>query len=360
MKHAFEVRSFRSKTRDLLREIDAICTTYYEKGYILTLRQLFYQLVSRNRIANTDREYKNLGDVVRNGRYAGALDWEHIQDRVRVLQESARWADPEDRIQHAGETYRIDTWEGQTYRPEVWIEKDALIEIAARPCTLLDVPYIAVKAYSSVSARWEARKRFLEYARNGQTPVILHLGDLDSTGDDCTRFLRLDMELLTGVTCDVRRLALNPDQQKKYALPPQPGKPTDPRYKGYVKKHGTDSVWELDALSPEVIEQIIEDGIRDVLNEDQRESLIARQESEREKVLSVSKHWYDVTGFLEMLPNGHREGYEAWRLATQGMSLSSQAVVRKSAMVDFHRDGTDRDAAIAEEMALLIGAEVSL
>lgn len=354
MKLAFENHGFHRKTRDLLREIDAICTTYYEKGYALTLRQLFYQLVSRNRIANTKREYPNLGVTVRDGRYAGVLDWEHIQDRVRVLQESARWFDPEDRIQHAGETYAIDTWEGQTYRPEVWIEKDALIDIAARPCTLLDVPYIAVKAYSSVSARWEARKRFLEYANNGQIPVILHLGDLDSTGDDCTRFLKADMELLTGVDCDVRRLALNPDQQQQYDLPPQPGKPTDPRYKNYVKKHGTDNVWELDALSPEVIEKIIEDGIRKVLDEDKRKSLIARQEDERGKVLAVSKHWPDVTDFLGVVTNGHRAGYEAWRQATEGMSLSSQRISRNSTIVDFHPVATERDAAIAEDMARAI------
>lgn len=96
------------------------------------------------------------------------------------------------------------------------------------------------------------------------------------------------------------------------------------------------TLWELDALSPEVIETIIEDGIRDVLNEDRREALIARQESERSDVLAVSKHWPDVSDFLGVVTNGHREGYEAWRQATEGTSLSSQGIARKSTIADFH------------------------
>ena len=86
MKHCYIPKTFYKKTAELLAECDAVCTTYAKKGYTLTLRQLFYQLVATNRIENTVREYKNLGVVVTDGRYAGVLDWEHITDRVRVGQ----------------------------------------------------------------------------------------------------------------------------------------------------------------------------------------------------------------------------------------------------------------------------------
>jgi hypothetical protein len=242
-------KTFYAKTSELLREIDAICTTMYGEGYTLTLRQLYYQLVSRNRIPNTDKAYTNLGNVVRDGRYAGVLDWEHITDRVRVLQELQHWHDAEDRIVHAAETHRIDTWPEQNYRIEVWIEKDALIELAANVCHVFDVPYMSVKAYSSVSALWEARKRFREYARNGQAPLILHLGDHDCTGSDCSRFLQERMEQMTNTpdlgfhaVVELRRLALNRKQIEKYELPPQPGKVKDPRFKGYLRDKGTSDV----------------------------------------------------------------------------------------------------------------------
>lgn len=71
MKLALIPQDFYSKTRELLRECNAICTVFYDKGYTLTLRQLFYQLVTRNRIENTAKAYKNLGETITNGRYAG-------------------------------------------------------------------------------------------------------------------------------------------------------------------------------------------------------------------------------------------------------------------------------------------------
>ncbi|SRR5581483_4182003 len=87
---------------------------------------------------------------------------------------------------------------------------------------------------------------------------------------------------------------LNRDQIERYELPPNPAKTKDPRFKGYVRKHGTTSSWELDALEPEVIEDIIEKGIRDVMDEDLRMSLIAKQEAERNRLKRISHHWPDV------------------------------------------------------------------
>lgn len=51
----------------------------------LTLRQLFYQFVSRGLIANKDSEYKRLGGIVNDARLAGLIDWNHITDRTRRL-----------------------------------------------------------------------------------------------------------------------------------------------------------------------------------------------------------------------------------------------------------------------------------
>jgi hypothetical protein len=93
--------------------------SYAQKGYTLTLRQLFYQLVATNRIENTVRDYKNLGVVVTDARYAGELDWEHITDRVRVIQKPIAWESPEDFVNSVAPQFNVDTWQGQTYRPEV-------------------------------------------------------------------------------------------------------------------------------------------------------------------------------------------------------------------------------------------------
>jgi hypothetical protein len=291
MKKCYIPKRFYSKTAQLLEECNAICTSYFERGYTLTLRQLFYQLVATNRIANTVREYKNLGVVVTDGRYAGVLDWEHITDRVRVIKAKPRWQDVEDFINSVGPQFHVDTWQDQNIRPEVWIEKDALIELAEEACEPLDIPYVAVKAYNSASAMWEAAKRFREYVWHGQTPLILHLGDHDYTGVDCSRFLQQRMELLIGSEVQLKRLALNADQIKHYELPPQPGKQSDPRFTGYVERHRTTQVWELDALAPNVIVKIIEDGIRKEMHEGARQPYLAQAADGREVLQAVSDNW---------------------------------------------------------------------
>jgi hypothetical protein len=109
--------------------INQIIEEYMRQGFDLTLRQLYYQLVSRDYIANNVREYKNLGVLVSDARLAGLIDWNSIVDRVRSLQRVPSWNDPADIIKSAAYGYKIDFWQNQDFRPEVWIEKNALIGV---------------------------------------------------------------------------------------------------------------------------------------------------------------------------------------------------------------------------------------
>jgi hypothetical protein len=102
------------------------------------------------------------------------------------------------------------------------------------------------------------------------------------------------MELLTDGPVELNRLALNADQIEKYELPPQPGKQSDPRFKGYLAKHKTTEVWELDALRPDVIVEIIENGIRQALDDDSRQPYIAVAAEGRELLQAVSDKWSEV------------------------------------------------------------------
>lgn len=55
-----------------------------------------------------------------------------------------------------------------------------------------------------------------------------------------------------GASVEVRRLALNMEQVRKYDPPPNPAKVTDSRFAAYCDQFGDES-WELDALSPKVV-----------------------------------------------------------------------------------------------------------
>jgi len=64
----------------LVDKCNAIIAEYVAQGFVLTLRQLYYQLVSRDVIANKQTEYKRLGSIVNDARLAGLIDWDAIED----------------------------------------------------------------------------------------------------------------------------------------------------------------------------------------------------------------------------------------------------------------------------------------
>ena len=74
---------FRDKSLHLIEWANKIVEDYDEKGYNLTLRQLYYQFVARDIIPNNQRMYDNLGALINNARLAGLVDWHSIEDRTR-------------------------------------------------------------------------------------------------------------------------------------------------------------------------------------------------------------------------------------------------------------------------------------
>ena len=92
-----------------------------------------------------------------------------------------------------------------------------------------------------------------------QEAFIIHLGDHDPSGIDMTRDIQERMDLF-GADVTVDRIALTWEQIELYNPPTNPTKLTDSRATGYIKEYGYDC-WELDALEPRVIEQLIIDTV---------------------------------------------------------------------------------------------------
>lgn len=293
--------TFNNKTHDLIERCNAIITAYTAQGYSLTLRQLYYQLVARDLIENTQKSYDRVGDMINNARLAGLVDWYAIEDRTRNLRALSHWDSPVEIIRSAVASFRIDKWDRQEYRVEVWVEKDALIGVLEGVCNRLDVPYFSCRGYTSQSEVWGAARRLQGYIRDNKTPVIVHLGDHDPSGKDMTRDITDRLEMFMG-GCAVERIALNYDQIEQYSPPPNPAKMSDSRAAGYVAEFGYDS-WELDALEPSVISQLIEDKILEYRDEDLWTEA-TKEENEQIGLLGeVSARWDTVVEALR----GNRE-----------------------------------------------------
>ena len=244
--------------------IDKIIQEYLAEGYKLTVRQLFYQMVGRGWIENDQKEYRKISSLVVLGRMGGLIDFEAIEDRVRVPKLPYSCKDPNDAIADTISTYRIDRQQGQEYYTEVWSEKDALSGLLYDVTRKYHVNLVINRGYSSCSAMYEAYCRFAEaITQRGQLGQIIYLGDHDPSGKDMIRDIKERLEEFgVGKYIDVIPVALTMEQIEKYDPPPYFAKIKDPRAKWYINEFGN-VAWEVDALTPQVLKKVLDDAITD-------------------------------------------------------------------------------------------------
>jgi hypothetical protein len=293
----YQSKSFNDSSREIIKKANEIIADYQAQGYMLTLRQLYYQFVAKQPLrvpfANNIQSYKRLGSIINDARLAGMIDWNAIEDRTRNLETLPSWASPREILESCSHQFRYDRWKDQPRRVEVWVEKEALVGVVQRIANEYRLPFFACRGYVSQSETWGAGQRFLAYERGGQDVVVLHLGDHDPSGIDMTRdnYDRLYM-FTEQSNVEVRRLALNYDQVEQYNPPPNPAKLTDSRATAYIERFGNES-WELDALEPSVIAELVRSQMPDLIDWDLWEAAIEREDEARARLAKLAKNWKD-------------------------------------------------------------------
>lgn len=334
---------------EVIRQANRLCRAYAQAGYNPTLRQLYYRFVAMDLFPD-DRRWRNangrwvrdpsgtknaepnynwLGELLNRARLAGLLDWEHMVDRLRDSVATAHWDQPEAVVDSAARSFRLDKWATQDRRVEIWVEKDALSDVVARVAREYDIAYFACRGYVSQSAQWRAAQRLGEYIAGGQAVTILYLGDHDPSGLDMTeditgrlkKFLwrdwfnqhtgRFGRRVTVGeiiehmaervgdpTPFEVVRVALNMDQIGQHQPPPNPTKLTDSRARKYIDEYGYDC-WELDALPPEVLADLIRAELDDIRQVARYEEIEAAEAAHRRLLELAAARWDDVARFLE-------------------------------------------------------------
>jgi hypothetical protein len=294
-KVAYIDKRFSKKSLAIIEKANEIIAEYAADGLQLTLRQLYYQFVSKALIENTQKSYNRLGSIINDARMAGYIDWMAIEDRTRNVQRNYHNTDPGQAVEDALHHFMLDHWADQPYRVEVWIEKEALIGVIAGICENLDVPYFACKGYVSQSEMWMAAQRFNHFRKGGQKVVVIHLGDHDPSGIDMTRDIE-DRQTLFGIRGKdtiIERIALNMDQIEQYNPPPNPAKITDSRAEGYIDKYGEWS-YELDALDPKTLRTLISDTVRKYRDEDIYNATIEKENEYKAILERVVDGWDEI------------------------------------------------------------------
>lgn len=299
--------------RSMLDIINQIIAEYQKQGYRLTLRQLYYQLVSRDVIPNKQAEYSKLSNMLKEGRMGGIVDWDAIEDRLRKPERPSSWDSPKDILEVCINQFALPRQMLQENYIEVWVEKDALSGVLKRVTQKYHIPILVNRGYSSASAMFDAYHRFKEAYENDQMIRIIYLGDYDPSGQDMIRDIRdrilefaigdyneyeLDIskcdehtkeEIAERFNFAILPVALTREQINLYNPPPNPAKITDPRAKKFIEEHGNLS-WEVDALRPDVLHKLLDDSINDLIDRETFESVLEEEEEQREKLKSLMIH----------------------------------------------------------------------
>jgi len=268
-----------NKAKDILAE--------FNEYKPLTLRQIYYQFVSKGFIENNISQYTMLSTFLKNARIDGEIDWEDIEDRTRVFHNLSGFYDKESFIQQELDNFLIGYYRNLTQTQEqyieVWIEKDALSSLFSKICYNYTVPVVVCKGFSSVSFLNNFKKRL---DKQNKPSLMLYFGDFDPSGMEMLTSMETTLKEEMGINnIEFKRIALLKEDISKYKLPHNPNalKRTDTRAKKHLESYGEIAV-ELDALRPDILEQKIETAIKNELNAKAFNSELKKHKKELDKL----------------------------------------------------------------------------
>jgi hypothetical protein len=272
----------------------------------MTLRQLFYRLVSAGVLANRQSEYKRLGNLMTRAREVGDIPRTWIVDHVRNTLKPSSWSGVADFADSVRECYRKDFWASLPDHVEVFVEKDAVAG-TIQPVTIqYDIALRVCRGYSSVSFAGEIADL---WAQVGKPIFAYYLGDFDPSGFDLERDLREKLERYSGrdvwaCHSDIgldenprtfaeigvvywHRLGVVASDFGDHDLIELPVKPSDMRAAGFLKDHG-ERCAEIDAIPPTELRRRVTDAIERHIDQRRWRRLQRVEAAEQETINRVA------------------------------------------------------------------------
>ncbi len=246
-----------------------------------TLRQLHYQIFSRGAIdyQNDVPSYRRLSRVLTKARrvyrqwelYDGAgdppadsvpADW--IVDELRRPERVNVWTDAAEYVDSVRESYRRDSWQDQPYYVELWGEKATVLGSMRPIMRKYGITLRVCRGFGSAGMEDQVGRLFEDIDK----PIIVfYIGDHDASGDLIGEDMHRRVEVASGVSFEMKRLAIHAADIKTFGLPPQKIKEKDVRAKRFREKFGKDAkTVELEALPVAELKRRVEDAIEKLID----------------------------------------------------------------------------------------------
>ena len=281
------------------------------KDYLpLNNRQIFYQLINdpplihsskpNSRFRNDLRSYKALCDLLTRARHEGRIPYDWIDDATRPV--TVWQVHPNVSAYYRQELkdilngYWRNLMQSQPNHIEIVAEKNTLQNVLSPVAMEYCIPLTIGRGQCSTPPLSKIAKRFEDSGK--EELIIIAVSDLDPDGDEIAhslaRRLRWDFCLFQNV--EVIKAALTMEQAEDLELPKsfERAKRTSSNYERYIDRHGTDAVYELEAVAPHELQGLLRDTIDSVIDidaynhevdEEKRDA--AFNAANRERVLKV-------------------------------------------------------------------------
>jgi hypothetical protein len=311
------------RTRAELAAVDEAIISAVQTEHPVTLRGVFYRVVSAGAVEKTEDGYRLTGRELLKLRRAGAVRYDWITDGTRWINKPDSYDDLDQMLEDAAASYRRSLWHSQGAEVQIYSEKDAISGVVLPVTHRWDVPLGIVRGYSSESFAWSVAQSVIGAAERGKDTWVYQLGDHDPSGVDAWRAFRAsvcgflleehrdwmarisaahpeaDLGDIAGpdhyafeddggesacvftagghvATARFQRLAVTPVQVRELDLPTRPTKQSDTRARSF----GGGSV-EVDAIPPTVLRQIVEEAITQHIDQDALRVTQVAEQSER-------------------------------------------------------------------------------
>jgi hypothetical protein len=245
----------------------------------ITLRRLFYLLVSEGVIENKAKVYSYLSEVTTKARRSG--DFPELIDLTFALHKAPSWSSPASLLSSAASQYRRDRTAGQKYQIYVGVEKNGLLPTLQAWFDDYGIEVFAVGGYESVSAESVVKRA----KRLDERPsVLLYGGDLDPSGVDIYR----NFKRYTGPWTHSERVAITWEQTEENAIPRSPFAKNDSRNAKFLNEYGAlfqVEIDALDALAPGKMEEFYKTALMKYWDTSEFEAVKAREDAEREMLI---------------------------------------------------------------------------
>jgi len=258
-----------------------------EAAQPITGRGIGYKLFARGLIPSMGSgDMQRVYRLLRQAREEDTIPWEWIVDETRRLERVPTWDSPEHYARCVARSYRLDFWNDQPARVEVWSEKGTIRGVLQPVLDKYGVGFRVMHGFASATAVYDVAQD-----DDGRPLIVLYVGDYDPSGMYMSEHDLPDrLERYDGHHVELRRIALKREHTSGLLSFPATDKKNDKRYKWFVRNYGK-RCWELDALDPNALRDIVQEEIEDEIESEAWERCTTVNEAQRESIRHVLDQW---------------------------------------------------------------------